>query len=165
RRRPFRDFERLDRRQMRADPHDDADRGDRAPQAEHHAPIDQAQQPEAAPGRPSPARAPACARLSLDRGFGLVLIVGFDDLAFEGLLLRPVFFGWRDPVLQRQAQFGQRCAKAEYRLLASAAIFLSPRPPRTPTSCCCGHGNGAGLKPSYNIGLSVALRYFKETLI
>ena len=40
-RRPFRNLERLDRRQMRADPDHDADHGDRAPQAKHRAPIDQ----------------------------------------------------------------------------------------------------------------------------
>ena len=41
RRRPLWDFQRLDRRQMRADPDHDADDGDRRPQAEHRAPIDQ----------------------------------------------------------------------------------------------------------------------------
>ena len=48
-RRTFRDFQRLDRRQMRADPDDDADDGDRRPQAEHRAPIKQ----------PSDAKTPA----------------------------------------------------------------------------------------------------------
>src|SRR4029077_9386060 len=125
----------LDRRQMRADPHDNADRGDRAPQTEDHAPIYQAQQPEACPGRPSLARASAGTRLSLDRRLVLViLIVGFDDLAFGSLLLRPVFFGRRNPILQRKTQFGQRCAEAELWLLAPAGLFSSPRHTPTPIS-------------------------------
>ena len=46
-RRALRDFQRLDRRQMRADPDHDADDRDRRPQAEHHAPVEQP--PEAKP--------------------------------------------------------------------------------------------------------------------
>jgi hypothetical protein len=45
-RRPFRNFERLDRRQMRADPDHDADHCDRRPQPEHRAPIEQARDTE-----------------------------------------------------------------------------------------------------------------------
>ena len=52
RRRTLRDFERLDRRQMRADPDQDADHRDHGPQAEHRAPIGQATEAAAgaAPG-------------------------------------------------------------------------------------------------------------------
>ena len=42
RRRPFRNFQRLDWRQVRAHPDDDANQCDRRPQPEHHAPIEQA---------------------------------------------------------------------------------------------------------------------------
>ena len=41
-RRPLRNFQRLDRRQMRADLDHDADHRDHRPQAEHRAPIEQA---------------------------------------------------------------------------------------------------------------------------
>ena len=41
-RRPLRNFKRLDRRQMRADPDHDPNHGDNGPQAEHRAPIEQA---------------------------------------------------------------------------------------------------------------------------
>ena len=64
-RRPFRNFERLDRRQMRADPDDDADHGDGRPQAEHRAPIEQ-------PVRGRARGAPwicACGRFGSARGF------------------------------------------------------------------------------------------------
>ena len=66
-RRPLRDFQRLDRRQMRADPDHDADCRDHGPEAEHRAPVDQAA--EAAAGArlglalaARPASRAACAR-------------------------------------------------------------------------------------------------------
>ena len=45
-RRALWNFQRLDRRQMGADPDHDADDGDRGPQAEHRAPVDQPAEPE-----------------------------------------------------------------------------------------------------------------------
>src|SRR5882757_797940 len=44
--RAFWNFQRLDRRQMRADPDHDADDGDRAPQPEYRAPIEQSPEAE-----------------------------------------------------------------------------------------------------------------------
>ena len=74
-RRPFRDFQRLDRRQMRADPDHDADDRDRRPQAEHRAPIEQpADAKAAARFRAALGAAPARARLALGGG-GIVVIV------------------------------------------------------------------------------------------
>ena len=66
-RRPLRDFKRLDRRQMRADPDHDADRRDHAPEAEHRAPVNQAAEAAAGPGSglalaARPASHAACAR-------------------------------------------------------------------------------------------------------
>ena len=49
-RRPLRNFERLDRRQMRADPDHDANDRDGRPQAEHRAPIEQPIQADARRG-------------------------------------------------------------------------------------------------------------------
>ena len=49
-RRPLRDFQRLDRRQMRADPDHDADDRDHGPEAEHRAPVEQAAEAAARPG-------------------------------------------------------------------------------------------------------------------
>ena len=82
RRRPLRDFERLDRRQMGADPDKDADHRDRAPQAEHRAPVQQAKETATCPATGfALAGCPAGARLSLARS---VIIVAIDGLAFGG---------------------------------------------------------------------------------
>src|ERR1700686_4879316 len=115
---------------MRADPDNDADHRNRAPQAEHRAAIEQAQQTNArAATGPTPAACPADARLALARGLVIVAVL-IDDLGFEGLFLRLLFRG-SDPIPRPEAQFGKRCAEAELRLLAPAALFPSPRHTRT----------------------------------
>jgi hypothetical protein len=146
-RRPFRDFERLDRRQMRADIDDHADSGDRAPQAQHHAPINQTTETQAT------LRAGSALGRAIDRAIGralaralglalarrriLVLIVGIvSGLALgcglgRGLPQSLVEDGG-DAVLGGQAQIGDGRGEPEQRLLALAALFPSPRHTDTP---------------------------------
>ncbi len=81
RRRPFRNFQRLDRRQVRAHPDDDANQRDCRPQPEHDAPIEQANEAaaRAAPGA-TLAAASSSAGLSLARSFVVGIVGG--GLAF-----------------------------------------------------------------------------------
>ena len=81
-RRPLRNFQRLDRRQMRADPDHDADDRDRRPQAEHRAPIDQPADPESAARFRAPLGAALLARAACARAAALVVVFG---LALGGL--------------------------------------------------------------------------------
>src|SRR5271163_11766 len=130
-RRPLRNFERLDRRQMRADPHDDADGGDRRPQGQHRGPIEQAR--EAHTGtrfRASPGSAALAAGFVFARR--RIVVVHLVRLALIRLapgrrLLRLVFLAGWDTVLRGEAQTRERSAEPELRLLASAALFPSPR--------------------------------------
>src|SRR6476660_3864837 len=110
---------------MRADPDHDANYGDRSPQAQHRAPVEQAEQADAAaPIRAPPAATSRHARLALARRLIVVIIVGF---AFGRRFFGLVFDRHRNAVLRREAQFGKRGAKPELRLLAAAALFPSPR--------------------------------------
>ncbi len=118
-------FQRLDRRQMRADPDHDADDRDRRPQAEHRAPVDQPAEPEPAARFRTPLGAAFWrARLALARRR---LVVVLFRLALGHWLLRLVVGGGRNAILRREAQVGECCRKPEQRLLASAALFPSPR--------------------------------------
>ena len=109
---------------MRADPDHDADNGDRGPQAEHHAPVEQPSKAPARAGfRAALAAAFGRARLALARRL-VVFVVYF---ALGHGFLRLVLGSGGNAVLRRQAQFGERSAKAELRLLAAAALFPSPR--------------------------------------
>jgi len=109
-RRPLRNFQRLDRRQMRADIDHDADDRDHAPQAEHGAPIQQTGDAQAAaPLGPALGAAAAGARFALRRRFIAVVVVG---LAFGRRFLRPAV-AVRNAVLRPQPQFAQRCGQPE----------------------------------------------------
>ena len=137
---------------MRADPDNDADRRDRAPQAEHRAPIEQAKRDRRAPGHFDLALAAArLARGLRSRGASSssssIVVLRLDD-GFFGLLV----FGGGDAILRTKTQFGKRCGEAELRLLASAALFSSPRHTRTPTPSDAGQGSGAGFKAVLNDG-------------
>ena len=75
-RRALWNFQRLDRRQVRADPDHDADDRDRRPQAEHRAPIDQPAEPEPAARFRTPLGAASCrARLALARRRLVVVLI------------------------------------------------------------------------------------------
>ncbi len=114
-RRPLRNFQRLDRRQMRADPDHDADDGDRRPQAEHRAPIDQASDTEfaarfrAALGAAA-RRGAACARAaaSSSSSSGLRLADDFFGLssAAANAVLRQT---GANPPARRQARIAAPC--------------------------------------------------------
>ena len=94
RRRPLRNFEGLDRRQMRADPDDDAHQRDYRPQAEHCTPIEQPVESASCPppGSALAARATG-ARLSLAR----CIVIGIVRLAFGRWLFRR-FVGGGDAI-------------------------------------------------------------------
>ena len=120
-RRPLWNFQRLDRRQVRADIDHEADHRDRGPQAEHRSPVEQpADRETSARFRAPLAAAAAGACLAFARRF--VVIFG---LAFG--FLRPVVARVGDAVFRRQAQVGKRGRKPEQGLLAPTALFPSQR--------------------------------------
>ncbi len=126
-RRPLGDFQRLDRRQMRADPDHHADDGDARPQAKHGGPVEQPSDAAAASRfGASLAAALAHARLALRRGRGIVVIIV--EATFGGLLR--LLFGSGNAILGIETQISHGCGEPELRLLASA-LFPSPR--HTPT--------------------------------
>ena len=148
-RRPLRNFKRLDRRQMRADPDDDADRRDDGPQAEHRAPVEQAARCRCAHGPWICAcRCPGRARGLRSRGAS--------SPASAALRLGDGFFGLSssaaDAILRAEAQFGQRRGEPELRLLASAALFSSPRHTQTPLTPVPPHASGRDLRAGYAKG-------------
>ena len=75
-RRPLWNFQRLDRRQMRADPDHDADDGDRRPQAEHRAPVEQPAEAELSAISSGAWRRLCAARGLRSRG-GVVVVILF----------------------------------------------------------------------------------------
>ena len=85
-RRALWNFQRLDRRQMGADPDHDADDGDRGPQAEHRAPIEQPAEPELPRDFERRLAPPLAARGLRSRG-AVVIVILF------GLALGTDFFG------------------------------------------------------------------------
>ena len=130
-RRPFWNLERLDRRQMRAGPDHGADQRDRGPQAEHRAPVEQAEQAGSRPPlRFAFAAHAGSFRLALARR--LVVVVRLAGFAPGGCPLRLFIVGGRDAILRAEAQFGKRCAEPELRLLAPSALLSSPRHTQTP---------------------------------
>ncbi len=132
RRRPLRNFKRLDCRQMRAGPDDDADQRDRGPEAEHRAPVKQPIEsgPRARLRAPL-AVGPARTRLSFARRF--VLVVGIADPASRRRFSGCLILADRNAILRAKTQLCQRGAEPELRLLASA-LFPCPRHTPTPTS-------------------------------
>ncbi len=143
RRRPFRDFKRLDRRQMRADPDQDADGCDHGPEAEHRAPIDQAAEAAAGAG---PGLALAVRRLRARLAFARRIVAGIAGLALCGGFLLRLVAAAGDAVLRAEAQLAQRCGEPELRLLASAALFPSPRHTPTPPTPVPPHASGRDLR-------------------
>ena len=125
-RRALWDFQRLDRRQMRADPDHDADDGDRRPQAEHRAPIDQAAEAEAGRAISTRRLAPLFgrARLALARRLVVVVLA----LALGHVISSACRRRRRNAVLRRQAQFGERCRQARTAAPCGRRSFSVPTP-------------------------------------
>ena len=141
-RRTLRNFQRLDRGQMRADPDHDADHRDPRPQAEHRAPIEQ-------PIDERRARGPLDLRLllpRLSRGFRSrgASLSGADGLRFAVWL-----FGLSSAIVTRSCgprrSSANDAAKPEHRLPASAALFPCPRHAQRPATRC-GSLSERGLK-------------------
>src|SRR5439155_25080220 len=140
--------------QMCADPDHDSDDRNRRPQAEYRAPIDQpANLDPAARFRAPLGAASRRARFPLARRR---LVVVLFVLALGHWFLRFVVVDGRwNAILGREAQVRERCRKPEQRLLASAALFPSPRhdkrrspvPPQASGGCLkVGYGKvNAGL--------------------
>ncbi len=124
-RRPLRYGKRLDRRQMRADPDDHADRGDHAPQSKHRAPVEDIAEEAASVPR----------LLALAFGGGLlarlrlVVVVG---LALAHRCRRLALVRRCDPVIAGEPQVGQRTGEAKPRFRPRS--FLSPTPEHTQTN-------------------------------
>src|SRR5262249_34172788 len=129
-RRTLRHFQRLDRRQVGADPDDHADRADHRPQAEHRAPIDHAAK-QAAPVVPGFL---AALLLFFARGrllVFLVLVVVVGPPLAHGPLRLALGAGSADAVGDRQAQVRERAGEAESWFLPRRVV--SPPPEHTPT--------------------------------
>src|SRR6185312_10959745 len=121
-RRAFWNFERLDRRQMRADIDHHADDGDGPPQSEHGAPVEQPGQADARPLLRPPFAISIGRRLALARSV-TPWTRGLARCGASGRLV----VGNRDAIERIEAQLRKRSGKsAKYRLLASAALFSSP---------------------------------------
>ena len=144
RRRPFRDFERLDRGQMRADPDDEADRGNRAPEAEHRTPIEQpADRKTLARLRPPLGAAAACARLAL--------AAAASSSTSSSLRLGRFFRLVLPPGTRSRATAADRKAPQQGRIRGSLRPppFFRPHAIRQNARANrSSHGSGTGLKPS-----------------
>ena len=96
---------------MGADPDHDADDGNRGPQAEHRAPVEQPAEAELSRFRAAPGAASRHARLALARR--LVVLIFF-VLAFGHRFLGfVVVVGGRNAIFGREPQVGERCRKPE----------------------------------------------------
>ena len=126
RRRPFRDFKRLDRRQMRADPDHDADHRDHGPQAEYRAPVEPAGRGRCGP-RALDLRlplAPACARLALARRSSSASLA----LRLGGWLLFRLVVAAGHAVLRTEAQLGSAMRRARIAAPCVRCSFSVPTP-------------------------------------
>ncbi len=142
-RRPLGDFQRLNRRQMRAGPDHRTDQPDSAPQAEHQAPIGEARQ-AGANARPGAALACTSRRFRLALARRRVVVFDVIGIGFRRGLFRLRLFGRRDAVLWRQPQRRER-GQSELRLLASA-LFLAPRHRQRRSHHAPRHASGRSLR-------------------
>ncbi len=144
-RRPFWNFQRLDRRQVRAGPDHDADDRDRRPQAKHRAPVEQPGDAAAA-ARFGAATAAAFGSCAASTRAAVVIIVVAGLAPGRGFLR--LVIGGRDAVLRPEPQFRKRCAEPELWLPACPAFFPSPRHTQLCSRRPMRKTSGRGLKPS-----------------